>query len=48
MVLLKGVDARGFVFYTNRESQKVVSGNLRAALGFHWKSLRAQVRTKGR
>ena len=49
MVLLKGVDARGFVFYTNRESQKGVAlqENPRAALGFHWKSLRAQVRIEG-
>jgi len=49
MVLLKGVDARGFVFYTNLESRK--GGELlatkRAALVFHWKSLRRQVRVEG-
>jgi len=54
MVLLKGVDAaghaeRGFVFYTNFESAKgaelLASG--RAALNFHWKSLRRQVRVRG-
>jgi pyridoxamine 5'-phosphate oxidase len=42
MVLLKGVDARGFVLYTNIESQKG-----RAALSFHWKSLTRQVRVRG-
>ncbi|WP_232475858.1 pyridoxamine 5'-phosphate oxidase [Flavisphingomonas formosensis] len=49
MVLLKGHDARGFVFYTNLESRK--AGELfatpRAALLFHWKSLRRQVRIEG-
>ena len=49
MVLLKGVDARGFVFYTNSHSRK--GGELRAnghvALLFHWKSLRRQVRVEG-
>ena len=49
MVLLKGHDARGFVFYTNEESRK--GGELRAnawaALLFHWKSLRRQVRIEG-
>ena len=49
MVLLKGVDARGFVFYTNLESQK--GGELhthpQAALCFHWKSLQRQVRVRG-
>ena len=54
MVLLKGVDpaehaARGFVFYTNMESAKgrelLASG--KAALCFHWKSLRRQVRVRG-
>ena len=49
MVLLKALDARGFVFYTNSESAKGVelAGNARAALGFHWKSLRRQVRARG-
>ncbi len=49
MVLLKGHDAHGFVFYTNRQSRK--AGNLGmnpvAALLFHWKSLRRQVRIEG-
>lgn len=49
MVLLKGVDERGFVFYTNAESAKGVqlSAHPKAALGFHWKSLRRQVRVRG-
>lgn len=49
MVLLKDVDPRGFVFYTNTESQKGVqlAENARAALCFHWKSLRRQVRVRG-
>ena len=49
MVLLKGVDARGFVFYTNLESAKgrEIAQNPRAALCFHWKSLRRQVRVRG-
>lgn len=49
MVLLKGFDARGFVFYTNRESAKGVqlAANPQAALLFHWKSLRRQVRLRG-
>ena len=49
MVLMKGHDARGFVFYTNLESRK--AGELlphpKAALLFHWKSLRRQVRVEG-
>lgn len=49
MVLLKGHDRRGFVFYTNTESQKgqQLAGNPRAALNFHWKSLSRQVRVRG-
>lgn len=49
MVLLKDVDARGFVFYTNLESAKgsQLAANPQAALCFHWKSLRRQVRVRG-
>jgi pyridoxamine 5'-phosphate oxidase len=49
MVLLKGHDARGFVFYTNQQSRKAGELQLpsRAALLFHWKSLRRQVRVEG-
>jgi pyridoxamine 5'-phosphate oxidase len=49
MVLLKAVDQAGFVFYTNRESAKgeELAANPRAALCFHWKSLRRQVRVRG-
>ncbi|HJN23138.1 MAG TPA: pyridoxamine 5'-phosphate oxidase [Rhodospirillales bacterium] len=49
MVLLAGVDERGFVFYTNLASQKVaeLNANSRAALCFHWKTLRRQVRVEG-
>jgi pyridoxamine 5'-phosphate oxidase len=49
MVLLKDVDDRGFVFYTNLRSAKGVelAGQPRAALLFHWKSLRRQVRVRG-
>jgi pyridoxamine 5'-phosphate oxidase len=49
MVLLKGVDERGFVFYTNTESRKGrdLAANPAAALLFHWKSLRRQVRIEG-
>lgn len=49
MVLLKGFDARGFVFYTNMESRKgeQLQANPFAALCFHWKSLRRQVRIEG-
>jgi pyridoxamine 5'-phosphate oxidase len=49
MVLLKGVDPRGFVFYTNLESRKgeQLAGNPQAALCFHWKSLRRSVRVEG-
>jgi pyridoxamine 5'-phosphate oxidase len=49
MVLLKGHDERGFVFYTNLDSRKgsdlAVNGS--AALLFHWKSLRRQIRIEG-
>ncbi|QXM24465.1 pyridoxamine 5'-phosphate oxidase [Elioraea tepida] len=50
MVLLKGVDARGFVFYTNLESRKgaELSANPYAALCFHWKTLTRSVRIEGR
>ena len=49
MVLLKAVDAAGFVFFTNYESRKAgeLSANPRAALCFHWKSLLRQVRIEG-
>jgi pyridoxamine 5'-phosphate oxidase len=49
MVLLKDVSAAGFVFYTNLESAKgeELAANPRAALSFHWKSLRRQVRVRG-
>lgn len=49
MVLLKEVDARGFVFYTNLGSRKAAEliANPHAALGFHWKTLRRQVRVEG-
>jgi pyridoxamine 5'-phosphate oxidase len=49
MVLLKGVDERGFVFYTNYESRKgrELAVNPRAALVFHWAELERQVRVTG-
>jgi pyridoxamine 5'-phosphate oxidase len=49
MVLLKGHDPRGFVIYTNRESRKAgdLAANANAALLFHWKSLRRQIRIEG-
>jgi len=49
MVLLKGYDTRGFVFYTNYESTKgreILSAR-KAAMCFHWKTLRRQVRVRG-
>ncbi|MBV8777569.1 MAG: pyridoxamine 5'-phosphate oxidase [Alphaproteobacteria bacterium] len=48
-VLLKAVDPRGFVFYTNVESRKAAElfVNPHAALCFHWKSLKRQVRVEG-
>jgi pyridoxamine 5'-phosphate oxidase len=49
VVLLKGLDERGFVFYTNYESAKgrELLARPKAALCFHWKSLRRQVRVRG-
>jgi pyridoxamine 5'-phosphate oxidase len=49
MVLLKGFDAAGFVFYTHLASAKgrEIAGQPKAALVFHWKSLRRQVRVRG-
>lgn len=49
IVLLKDYDARGFVFYTNKTSRKggELNANRQAALLFHWKSLRRQVRIEG-
>jgi pyridoxamine 5'-phosphate oxidase len=49
MVLLKDVDSRGFTFYTNAESAKgqALAAHPHAALLFHWKSLRRQVRVRG-
>jgi pyridoxamine 5'-phosphate oxidase len=48
-ILLKGVDDRGFVFFTNKESRKAgeLTANPRIFLLFHWKSLRRQVRVEG-
>lgn len=50
IVLLKGFDDEGFVFYTNTESRKghELRANAVAALAFHWKSLMRQVRIRGR
>ena len=49
MILLKGADRRGFVFYTNCESAKglELAANPKAALLFHWKSLGRQIRMRG-
>ena len=49
MVLLKAADERGFVFYTNKDSQKgrELDATGKAALVFHWKSLNKQVRVRG-
>ncbi len=49
MVLLKGFDTAGFVFYTHIASQKgqEIAANPKAAVVFHWKSLRRQVRIRG-
>ena len=49
MVLLKGHGPGGFVFYTNQQSRKArdISENPQAAILFHWKSLRRQIRIEG-
>ncbi len=49
MVLLKEANAQGFVFFSNQESAKgsELAANPKAALCFHWKSLRRQVRVRG-
>ncbi len=49
IVLLKEYDAKGFVFFTNRQSRKgeQLKAHLKAALCMHWKSLRRQVRVEG-
>jgi len=49
MVLLKGHDSRGFVFYSHQDSTKGVElrAHAQAALLFHWKSLRRQIRVRG-
>ena len=49
MVLLKGVDPNGFVFYSNRQSAKgsELAARAAAAINFHWKSLRRAVRVRG-
>ncbi len=49
MVLLKGHGPEGFTFYTNAESRKgeEIRANMQAALLFHWKSLRRQIRIEG-
>jgi len=49
MVLLKGFDPAGFVFYSNQESRKgqELAANPHAAMLFHWKTLRRQIRVEG-
>ncbi len=49
MVLLKGLGPEGFIFYTNKDSRKgrEIAVNAAAALCFHWKSLRRQIRIEG-
>ena len=49
MVLLKDFDDKGFVFYTNYESQKgqEIQSSMKAAVLFHWKTLRRQIRVRG-
>jgi len=50
MVLLKGIDARGLIFFTNLDSRKAaeLAANPRAALVLYWQPLRRQVRVEGR
>lgn len=50
LVLLKDVDGRGFVFYSNRNSRKAreIAANARVALVFWWEALERQVRIEGR
>jgi pyridoxamine 5'-phosphate oxidase len=50
ITLLKGVDPRGFVFYTNQQSRKAeeLAANQHIALLFHWKTLARQIRIEGR
>lgn len=50
MVLLKGHGPEGFTFYTNAQSRKgeQINANMQAALLFHWKSLRRQIRIEGK
>jgi len=49
MVLLKGHGPDGFIFYTNKKSRKAmdIAANPKAAILFHWKSLRRQIRIEG-
>ena len=49
LVLLRGFDEQGFVFYTNLASSKAqdIGRNNNVALGFHWKQLRRQIRVQG-
>jgi pyridoxamine 5'-phosphate oxidase len=49
MVLLRGIDERGFVFYTNYDSRKAadLEANPRAALCFYWECIKQQVRVEG-
>jgi pyridoxamine 5'-phosphate oxidase len=49
MVLLKGFDERGFVFYSNQGSQKgqELAATAKAALAFHWPAMKRQVRVRG-
>lgn len=49
MVLLKGHGSEGFIFYTNQQSRKAgdIAVNPKAAILFHWKSLRRQIRIEG-
>ena len=50
MVLLKGLNDEGFVFYTNLTSKKgeEINNNKKASMCFHWKSIRRQVRVLGK